>query len=366
MSSTLQATADNTNQFKANGLPTLIGSIPLDSHAEALDLIFTYTPTLPLWPQLPGNPLEGMLVQFLEGIPCVQSENGRTFFSTEKDNFEAEQLAFFEDYLRVSEDSNQLMDSRFAVSRERAEGIYLLLERAQSSKDIVALKGQMTGPFTQLTGISDQNKRAGYYQQSIREMVLRGLAMKAAWQVSFLRQNGHPAILFIDEPALAGLGSTSFLSVSREDIASDQTEIINATHQAGGLAGIHICANTDWALILSLNYDIINFDAYGYFDKFSAFKNEIHAFFDRGGIIAWGLIPTAKPESIKEESTESLVAMWEQQALSLINENRDIRAILKQSLITPSCGTGSLSLELAKRVLSLTKNVSDQLRDKYL
>nr|MBC8318361.1 hypothetical protein [Candidatus Desulfobia pelagia] len=315
MSSVSHSPADNISQFKADGLPTLIGSIPLDSHSDALDWIFDYTPNLPLWPQLPGNPLEGMLVQFLEGIPCVLTENGRTFFSTDKDTFESEELAFFEEYLHACEDGSQLFDSRFSVSKERAEGIYLLLERAKSCEGIVALKGQMTGPFTQLTGVSDKNKRAGYYQQSIREMVLRGLAMKAAWQVSFLKQLGHIAILFIDEPALAGLGSTSFLSVSREDIAADQTEIINAVHQAGGLAGIHICANTDWALILSLDYDIINFDAYGYFDRFSAFTNEIHAFFDRGGIIAWGLIPTSKPEYIEQESTESLVAMWEQQAL---------------------------------------------------
>lgn len=366
MSSALHEQADNIKRFQANGLPTLIGSIPLTSHEEALDWIFDYTPTLPLWPQLPGNSLEGMLVQFLEGLPCVQTENNKTFYSTEKDNFETEQLDFFEDYLRLSENKDQLFDSRFSVSRERAEGLYLLLEKTRDKKDILALKGQMTGPFTQLTGVSDQNRRAGYYNHAIREMVLRGLAMKAAWQVSFLKQHGHPVILFIDEPALAGLGSTTFLSISNDDIASDQTEIIDAIHQAGGLAGIHICANTDWALILSLGYDIINFDAYGFFDSFSAFTHEIDAFFARDGIIAWGLIPTSQPESIERESPESLVALWEKQAQSLVNDSRDIPSILKQSLITPSCGTGSLSPELAKRVLFLTKNVSDLLREKYL
>lgn len=366
MSSAIHAQADNIKRVQANGLPTLIGSIPLTSHEDALDWIFTYTPTLPLWPQLPGNSLEGMLVQFLEGLPCVLEENNKTFFSTEKEGFETEQLAFFEDYLRLSENKDQMSDSRFSVSRERAEGLYLLTERARDEKNIVALKGQMTGPFTQLTGVSGQDKRAGYYNSAIREMVVKGLAMKAAWQVSFLKQHGHPTILFIDEPALAGLGSTSFLSISNDDIASDQTEIIDATHQAGGLAGIHICANTDWALILSLGYDIINFDAYGFFDSFGAFTQEIDAFLARDGIIAWGLIPTSQQEAIERESPESLVTLWEKQAQTLVSDSRDIQSILKQSLITPSCGTGSLSPELAKRVLFLTKNVSDLLRDKYL
>jgi methionine synthase II (cobalamin-independent) len=366
MSSDIHTQADNIKRFQANGLPTLIGSIPLTSHEDALDWIFDYTPNLPLWPQLPGNSLEGMLVQFLEGLPCVLEENNKTFFSTEKESFETEQLAFFEDYLQLSENKDQLFDSRFSVSRERAEGLYLLLERARDKKDILALKGQMTGPFTQLTGVSGQDKRAGYYNPTIREMVVKGLAMKAAWQVSLLKKLGHPAILFIDEPALAGLGSTSFLSISNSDIAADQTELIDATHQAGGLAGIHICANSDWALILSLGYDIINFDAYGFFESFGAFSHEIETFLARDGIIAWGLVPTSQAESIEKETPESLVALWERQAQALVNDNRDMGSILKQSLITPSCGTGSLSPELAKRVLFLTKNVSDILRKKYL
>lgn len=354
------------NKFEANGLPTLIGSIPLNSHEEALDLIFQHTPSLPLWPQLPGNPLEGMLTQFIEGIPCVETNNEKTYFDKDKKGFETDQLAFFEDYLQVSADQSKLLNSRFSVSKERAAGIYLLLEKVRERKGIVALKGQMTGPFTQLTGVSDKNKRAGYYDHGIREMVIKGLSLKAAWQVAFLKQFNTPAILFIDEPALAGLGAASFLSISKEDIAEDQVEVINAIHAAGGLAGIHICANTDWPLILSLNYDIINFDAYGYFDRFSACMAEINSFIDRGGIIAWGIIPTAKEESIKEENTESLVTLWEEQAQQLVSQQRDIRAILKQSLITPSCGTGSLTPELAKRVLFLTQEVSAQLRKKYL
>jgi methionine synthase II (cobalamin-independent) len=366
MSSCSHTNNDNINKIEANGLPTLIGSIPLKSHEEALDLIFHHTPTIPLWPQLPGIFFEGMLTQFTEGIPCAETSNEKTYFNKNKLDFEKDQLAFFEEYLKVSDDHSKLLDSRFSVSKERAAGIYLLLEKAPEKKDIVALKGQMTGPFTQLTGMTDQNKRAGYYDQDIREMVIKGLALKAAWQVTFLKQHKKPVILFIDEPALAGLGAASFLSISKEDIAEDQVEIINAIHAAGGLAGIHICANTDWPLILSLNYDIINFDAYGYFDRFSACAKEIQSFLDRGGIIAWGIIPTADEDSIKKEDTSSLVSLWEKQARQLVTETRDMRAILQQSLITPSCGTGSLTPELAKRVLLLTEEVSEQLRKKYL
>ncbi|MFP3983617.1 MAG: hypothetical protein ACLFV2_08005 [Desulfurivibrionaceae bacterium] len=357
---------DYTKTFRPDGLPTLIGSIPTSGHQEALDLIFSHTPAIPLWPQLPGNPLEGMLSQFIEGFPGIIEKDDRTYFDSESPGFEQEHLAFFEDYLEVSEDTSLLEGSRFQVSRERANGLYLLLEAAKEKKNIAALKGQITGPFTVLTGLKDQNNKDAYYDPTLREIVLKGLAMKAAWQVRLLGKLNRPVILFMDEPALAGLGSSSFISISREDIAADQTEIINSIHQAGGLAGVHVCANTDWPLLLSLDYDIINFDAFSFFDRFVSSLNEINSFLDRGGIIAWGIVPTSDEEDIGSQDCKALASLWENHASALVNDKRDMKDLLRQSLITPSCGTGSLSPENACKVLELTRDVSAILRDNYM
>jgi len=51
--------------FQANCLPVLIGSLPMDNHAEATKLVYKYTPEIPLWVQLPVFKEEGMLAQFL-------------------------------------------------------------------------------------------------------------------------------------------------------------------------------------------------------------------------------------------------------------------------------------------------------------
>ncbi|MDR9500977.1 MAG: hypothetical protein RI601_04200 [Desulfurivibrionaceae bacterium] len=351
--------------FTANGLPTLIGSIPLASHDQALDWILEMTPEIPLWPQLPGLAQEGMLVQFLEGFPGLTSDGGKTYFNTLAADFDEESLAFFEDYLALLEDPAGLADSRFQISRERAAGLYRLAERLQK-RPSAAVKGQITGPFTLLTGITDQEQRASYYDPTLREIIQKGLAMKAAWQVGFLKKINDNVILFMDEPALAGLGSSAFISISRESLAEDQTEIITAIQEAGGLAGVHVCANTDWPLLLSLDYDIINFDAYGYFDRFVSYKNEIHAFLKRGGIIAWGIVPTAKEEDVLKESSASLAELWKKQVAQLCNAEWDYPQILAQSLITPSCGTGSLSPAAARKVLEMTRDLSAALRRTYL
>ncbi|MBU0681044.1 MAG: hypothetical protein KKD73_06465 [Proteobacteria bacterium] len=351
--------------FTANGLPTLIGSIPLDNHDQALDWILEHTPEIPLWPQLPGLAQEGMLVQFLEGFPGLTCDGGKTYFNTLSEQFADETLAFFEEYLALAEDPSALPQSRFQVSKERAAGLYCLAERMKGKKS-AAIKGQITGPFTLLTGVTDQEQRASYYDPTLREIINKGLAMKAAWQVQFLKKINDNVILFMDEPALAGLGSSAFISISKESLIEDQTEVITAIKEAGGLAGVHVCANTDWPLLLSLDYDIINFDAYGFFDRFVSYKKEIHSFLQRGGIIAWGIVPTAKEEDVLKETSASLTALWKKQAAELCTDGWDYASILSQSLITPSCGTGSLSTVAARKVLEMTRDISAALRQEYL
>lgn len=365
MTETNNTPGASDSNFQADGLATLIGSLPVTDHHEALELIFKHTPEIPLWPQLPSNPLEGMLNQFIEGFPGIVEDGGKTFFNIHTDTFETDHLAFFEQYLTASEVPEAILSSLFETSKTRALGIYLLKEQVAGKDNIKAVKGQITGPFTLLTGLKDENQRDAYYDPTIREFGVKGVAMRAAWQVQFLKQTGAPAIVFIDEPALAGLGSSSYISISLDDIRQDLSEVIDAIHQAGGLAGIHVCANTDWDFLLSLDLDILSFDAYGFFDRLIVCKEKLYKFLDRGGIIAWGIVPTSEEEHILKETPESLVEKWEEQAALLTNSKWDLPALLKQTLITPSCGTGSLSLELAQKVLSLTQEVSAILRKKH-
>lgn len=365
-------TTETTGRFFADGLPVLIGSVPLTDHGTALEWIFNATPKIPLWPQLPSNPLEQMMPQFAEGLPCITEEHpgdpqGRIFFDITRPGFEAEMLAFYEDYLSVVEDPSLLPGSRFQVGRERAAGLYLFVDALAGRDTLTAVKGQVTGPFTMLTGIKDREGRAGYFDETIRDMVIKGISMKAAWQTRFLAEaSSKPTLLFIDEPALAGLGSSAFIGVNADEIREMINEVAEAVHLAGGLAGIHVCANTDWSILLTSGIDILSFDAYGFFDKMAALRDEVSAFFDRGGIIAWGGVPTSSEEDLRKESTRSLTDMFTRQMQTFVTPERDMQALLRQSLITPSCGTGSLSREPAGRVLSLTRSTSEALRAQYL
>ena len=230
-------TTDTIGRFTGNGLPVLIGSLPLNNHQKALDWIFEATPEIPLWPQLPSDPREQMLPQFAEGIPCIREEDpdhatGKIFYDVSYDGFDEEMLAFYEEYLQISENMSLLADSRFTTSRERAAGLYAFAERLAGTSCLQAVKGQVTGPFTMLTGIKDTQGRAGYFDETIREMTTKGIAMKAAWQTAFLSRSNKPVLMFIDEPALAGLGSSAFISVTTEDIREMINEVADAIHLA--------------------------------------------------------------------------------------------------------------------------------------
>jgi methionine synthase II (cobalamin-independent) len=353
--------------FYPRCLPVLIGSLPLYDHAEGVKLVFEYTPEIPLWVQLPAYKEEGMIAQFQPGFPGLKLETDKSFIDISDPCFDDDLLEFYEEYMAVKDGETDLENSRFALATDTAKGFFSFVDQLQAlSNPPVAVKGQITGPITFGLGLTDQNGKAVFYNEQLRDAAVKLLAQKARWQVKNLCRFACPVIVFFDEPALAGFGSSAFITISRDEVINCFEEVIEAVHDEGGLAGIHVCANADWSLLLESATDIISFDAYSYFDKLILYPDLIKRFIQSGGILAWGIVPTLNSDHIEKETADSLVAVWEEQARAIQAIGIDKSAILDQTLITPSCGTGSLSLDHAKKVLVLTRQVSDIIRKKYL
>ncbi len=353
-------------EFKALSHPTLIGSFPGKDHRKAVDQVFKYCPEVPCWPQLPAYPQEGMLRQFTTGLPGFRSEN--LVLDSTSPEFEAEMLAFYEEYMAIQEGAQRLSESRFVIRREEAPGLYLLVEEIQkNSIKPRAVKGQITGPFTLATGIKTPDDRAVFYDLQLRDLITKLAALKGAWQAEFLAQTGVPVIVFFDEPALAGFGSSAFVGVSEEDILQVLSEVANEIRAKGALPGTHVCANTEWRLLVEAGVSVISFDAFDYLDRFLLFTADLKRFLGQGGIIAWGIVPTLKPEAL-EKATSSELTERLKKAVDEFSQKTDIppEQIVSQSLVTPSCGMGTLPENLAEQALRLTREVADQLREDYL
>jgi methionine synthase II (cobalamin-independent) len=350
-------------QFEASCRSLLIGSLPLEDHGAASELVFRYTPEIPLWVQLPVHAHEGMMQQFLPGLPGLRSAVDRTYVDTSAPDFDNEVLAFYEEFVAVTEGGADIDHTRFALGADVAPGFAVLMEQLADRPEVpVAVKGQVTGPFTFCTGVHDETRQAIFYNPQLRDAAVKLLALKAVWQVRRLAHLGRPVIIFFDEPALAGFGTSEFISVSREDVSACLAEVIEAVHVAGGIAGVHICANTDWSLVLDSSADIVNFDAYAFFDRFVLYPELIRRFVSDGKILAWGIVPTGNRDDIVKETADSLAEKWYAEIARVEALGIDRRRIVSQSLITPSCGAGTLPLELAEKVLQLTREVSDRVR----
>ena len=239
--------------LKTKFLGTAIGSMPFADPDYAVKVSLERLPEAPIWPQLPRLGIrEQMEVQYSEGIPCavIDEDKKRMYIDTSKDYSEAF-AAFYETYMAaMDEDSGTGDCSALAISPQFSKGIPAL-EKALKAKGakLPFVKVQTTGPCSFALTIVDENKRAIYYNEEFRDVIVKALAMKCRWQVAKFKPYADNVICFIDEPILSAFGSSTYVSVKREDVVGLLKEMIAAVHADGGIAGIHCCGNTEWHTI---------------------------------------------------------------------------------------------------------------------
>ena len=189
-----------------------------------------------------------------------------------------------------------------------------------------------------------------------RDVIVKATEMKARWLINKFKFLGCEQICFVDEPILSAFGSSTYVSVQREDVVNYLSDVIQAIHKEGALAGTHCCGNTEWTILIEAGVDIINFDAYNYGETISYYPKEVNAFLERGGSLAWGIVPTS--EEINQETPESLIAKLKTLIDNLAQKGINKSLIWERCLLTPSCGTGSLSVELAENIFEQLSEIS--------
>lgn len=350
-------------QPRPQGLPLFIGSLPFRDHEEALAQVLQRAPDSPHWVQLPLHPQEGFLVQFSEGLPGLRTWP-RLRVENQGEDFERELLLFYEDYVAATEGQLDLDGTRFAVSPEAAPGLHLLLRSLEGRFPVEFIKGQLSGPLSVLIGIQDAEGRCAYYDERVRDAMVRLLCLKARWQTRKLACAGANVVVFVDEPALGHLGSSAFISISPQGALGDLKEILGAVEAEGGWPGIHVCANADWGSLLRMGeIRVLSFDAFSHFDRVALFREEILDFLGRGGILAWGIVPT-QPEDLDGVTSRKLVDEWMDRACRLAGSKLTPAEVLENSFITPACGLGSVDVAHAILAMDLTVDVSARLRER--
>jgi hypothetical protein len=356
--------------FEPCCLATTIGSLPHTDVVRGTQLMFENTPYIPSWIQFPRrNPFETMLNQFTEGLPGLVHEGSYDYFSAEAPDFIDQMVLFYRRYLAVMEENDLEALATFGLSPHYAAGFGEFLKQlptAIASGKVQMLKGQVTGPITLGINFLDQEQRCAYYDEQLRDILVKMTALKAVWQIETLKRFDLPVMIFIDEPSLLSFGKPFFLTISREDIIKDLNEVATAIHGRGGLAGVHCEENTDWSLLMQTDLDILDFDAYDHLQAITLYPKELSSFLDRGGCLGWGLVPTLNRQAAATEKVSSLQTRFEEGIKELTDKGFDREMLLKRALITPSCGAGGVLTEpLAERVLGLLSQLSQVLRQNY-
>lgn len=329
---------------------TLIGSLPHRDASEAMDSILEGRIDCPSWPQLPAfGYSESMYVQTGEHLPGIKVDEVNKRVTADLSDYDPTEI-----YTAILTDE---MDY-FVHSERYYRGFFEMMDR--DLRSFKAVKGQVTGPISEGLQIQDTDGRAAIYDESYSEIIRKTVNMTAKWQVRELRKKNDNVIMFFDEPSLTLLGSP-FASISSDDAVSWINEAIDVP---GCHRAIHCCGNTDWAMVMSTDIDILSFDAYAYGHTLSMFPEELAAFLERGGTLSWGIVPSSD-EGIEIEDPDGLVSIFESNIDLIANKGMDRQMIAEQSMITPQCGLGGVSEKNADRVFTLLHRVSQKMKGRY-
>jgi methionine synthase II (cobalamin-independent) len=340
--------------------PTIIGSMPHLKPEEAYSLITRHLKDFPAWPQLPVRSFfENMYVQFSQGFPGIvieglegKKENIKGRFYIDRNHFDDSLEFLYKSYLENTFEN-------FPIRPEYAAGLHHFLNSETPLS--VAVKGQVTGPISWGLYVTDSVRKPVIYDDTLIDAAAKLLRLKVAWQEQELRRINKHTIIFVDEPYMSSIGS-AYVSVPHEKILSLIEEVLGGIQ---GLKGIHCCGNMDWSILFKTKIDIVSFDAYNYADAFTLYLDDITQFLKRSGTIAWGIIPT-HPDSLTRETISTLRdRLFE--AMAAVNRGGiPFRQIVRQSIITPSCGLATLDTnDAAENALTLLTGLSEDIRRKY-
>jgi len=340
--------------FKPFLLTTGVGSLPHQDVNEALKLVWRYVSKAPHWPQLPSlgaaNSFVGQYLQVLLDTGVISGYE-RPMFQIEADDWTERLTSFYEVYLKAESGDAEALEC-FGFGAEGGLGFVEFCRDIEEhgTREAVLLKGQLSGPLTLGLQITDKNRRASYYDDTLRDILVKTLSLHAEWQTKRLRKYGLPVLMMIDDPGFYAYGASTHVTLARARLIADLNIIAEGIMRQGGIPGVHVCAGMDWTLLFDSEVQVVNFDAYEYMTSMMVLAEPLNRFLARGGVLSWGIVPTQAgiwPES------DVLVQRLKNNMAELVKRGVDESLLCSQSIITPSCGTGTLAVEVAEQIYKL-------------
>lgn len=344
-----------------------IGSLPHKDFESAMKVVSTNFSRIPFWPQLAKlNKNEDMIVQLIENLPGLVNDGEKLYIDNESDEFFEQLETFFMDFEEIIADSDSETLEKYAISPNYSSTVRPFLEIVKSTKPKFA-KGQICGPFTLATTLVDKNGKCAFYDETLREIIVKMLVLKTLWQIKQIKKASPDTtpIIFLDEPSASQLGTSAFITISKEEVVQVIKEVADVIKENGALSAIHCCGKCDWTLPIDCEMDMINLDGYAFAQSLSLFSNELKPFLQRGGKVVWGVVPTLDKDALDAADLNIIIEKFDEAIDYLVKKGIEKSLIIDNSLVSTSCGAGSLSIEQADKAMNLVQELSSKLREKY-
>jgi hypothetical protein len=336
-------------QFSGDLSTTAMGIMPHENVHDALDLALQMD--IPFWPQLPKLSFyEDMYVQAMEMFPgvVIDEEHAKMFIDSERFLHDLPQ------YLEREDDPGLYrFSSRFSSVYE----VFLSLDLSSYK----SVRGQVISPVSLSLKITDENGRPIVYNDEIRALIFSFIQKKVNVQYRELSSKNQKAFVWVDDPGLEFV----FNAMCGYDHAKAKDELMDLFSGIEGPRGLHLCGRPDWDFLLSLDIEILSFNAYAFGDIFATY-DKVKTFLEEGKIISWGIVPTYY-EEFSRENVKTLAGrlgnMWQR----LAKNGLDIEVIVRNSMLAPAtCNLMNADrTTTVERSFLLLNELSDYVKEQY-
>jgi hypothetical protein len=333
----------------SRSLATGVGALPHIDPKQACDDVLALFPEFPYIPTLPDrSQLESIVFNDSEQLPGRMIRDDRLLFDSSHDQTAAMEKVYM-DYVEGN-------FPEYGLHKEYASAFIEMMSRRLPGAQV--LKCQVTGPVTFGMQVVDADKRPIYYDSQLADVLSKMIALKARWCEQMMKKHTgvSETLVVLNEPYLASLGS-SVVPVDKETVRAGWEDITALLE--GGL-GIHCCSNTDWEFVLGLNPSVVSIDAYATANEFLLYSDTIVSYMERGGIVAWGIVP-AETKLFVTETTDSLYDQYLKIRTQLCTRMPE-KLFDAQSLITPSCGIRFANREGSLAIMGAAGEISHRVR----
>ncbi|MGD9795539.1 MAG: hypothetical protein AB7V43_18900 [Acidimicrobiia bacterium] len=339
------------------GALTGVGSVPHDNAQDAVTWVLRWCPVVPFVPQRSAtSPAEAMINQVLTGLSAVSASLDGTVHGTipeaalrdpphaDLNGPEFESLRAFVDVLAPAGDV-------LAPAGSVAVG------DGDTGEPIAAVKWQLAGPVTVGLALARAGLRPdaamAFAQCLVQDTLIAVHALLGS------RLPGMTQVMVLDEPSFALVTCPGFPVAP--DVAIDALSTCLATLQGRAVVGVHCCAEVDLAALLAAGPELLSVTVEAgrsATPEQSVGAGHLARFIERGGTVAWGVVPTDRP--IGERSSRwwrELSTTWD----DLTGFGLSRGELAARSLVTPACGLALHTVDQADRVMALAAAVASRI-----